>query len=226
MMLNHPIAFPPVAAVALIGLITGILFESGCTRNSDPIPSIDLGMDDDSPSLYPSFADEVVFTDEVSSNFDETDELMELTFVSGDGEDFRLDQFQGRKNVLLVFMRGFSGEICPFCTTQTSRLIRNYSEIAKRNVEVLLVYPGPRERFADFQKASTMELANSNFPFPVLFDEDLAAVEKLGIGADLAHPSTFILNKRGSIQLAYVGSNPSDRPSIKAIMSKLDSLSE
>ena len=203
-----------------IHILPMILFSSllvtGCDRGG--------GSSGRSPSL-PKIVD-VDFIDELESNHDETDGLLNLEFVDTVGDMVRLDQFQGNKNVLLVFTRGFSGQLCPFCTTQTSRLIKNYGEITKRDTEVLLVYPGSRAQLPQFQEASLQAGADEKFPFPVLLDEDLAAVTKLHIKANLAHPSTFIVDKGGNIQLAYVGSNPTDRPSIKAILSKLDSLAE
>ena len=126
---------------------------------------------------------------------------------------------------MLVFTRGFSGQLCPYCTTQTSRLIANYDQIQERDTEVLLVYPGSKAQLPQFKEAST-ESSNSEFPFPVLLDEDLAAVNRLGIAAQLAFPSTFIIDKQGQVRLSYVGSHPADRPSIKAILSQLDALKE
>ena len=55
-------------------------------------------------------------------------------------------------------------------------------------------------------------------------DEELAAVNRLGIAAQLAFPSTFIIDKQGQVRLSYVGADPTDRPSIKALIAKLDGL--
>ena len=63
-------------------------------------------------------------------------------------------------------------------------------------------------------------------PFPIWLDRDLQAVEKLGIQAQLAKPSTFILNKKGEVVLSYVGNSPQQRPSVRALLDVLDSLQE
>ena len=59
-----------------------------------------------------------------------------------------------------------------------------------------------------------MELTEKDrFPFPVLLDEDLAAVKRLGIAAQLASPSTFIIDKQGQ-GTALVRRGQSDRPAL------------
>jgi peroxiredoxin len=166
------------------------------------------------------------FLDEVESNRQDDGTVGTLKFVNTEGETVHLDQFKDEKNVLLVFTRGFSGQLCPFCTTQTSRLIANYDKFTKRDTEVLLVYPGSKAQLPLFMQASIESSESESFPFPVLLDEDLAAVKQLGIAEHLAYPSTFIIDKRGQVRLSYVGSNPADRPSIKALLSQLDRLVE
>ncbi len=174
-----------------------------------------------SPSFNPR---DVEFFDEVESNREDAAAVTELEFVDTEGEAVRLADYVGDKNVLLVFTRGFSGQLCPYCTTQTSRLIANYEEFTKRNTEVLLVYPGQKGQIESFRQASLAGSAKSSFPFPVLLDEDLAAVKRLDIAAQVAFPSSFIIDKQGRVALSYVGRDPSDRPSIKALLAQLDSL--
>jgi peroxiredoxin len=55
-------------------------------------------------------------------------------------------------------------------------------------------------------------------------DEDYQAVERLGIRADQAKPSTYILDKQGKVRFAYVGKDTTDRPSVKAMLDQLDKL--
>ncbi|TWU48666.1 thioredoxin-dependent thiol peroxidase [Rubripirellula tenax] len=166
----------------------------------------------------------VLFHDEVTSNREDDGTLANLSFVDTNGSDVSLKQYQGKQNVLLVFTRGFNGSLCPFCTTQTSRLIANHGEFAKRDTQILLVYPGSKEQLPQFIRASNDSGNSDAFPFPVLLDEDLVAVKQLGIAAHLAFPSTFLIDIRGNVRLSYVGSSPSDRPSIKALIDQIDSL--
>jgi len=124
----------------------------------------------------------------------------------------------------VVFTRGFSGRICPYCTTQTSRLIANYDEFLQRDTEVLLIYPGSTDQLPQFKQAGLAVAGEESILFPILLDLDLEAVNTLKIAAQLAKPSTFVINKQGNVVLSYVGSNPGDRPSIKAMLKLLDNL--
>ena len=64
-------------------------------------------------------------------------------------------------------------------------------------------------------------------PFPLLLDEDLKAVSFFNIASNLAHPSTFIIDKQGNIRLAYVGADmTADRPSVSAILGVLSTANE
>jgi peroxiredoxin len=127
--------------------------------------------------------------------------------------------------VVLVFTEGFSGMLCPFCKTQTSRLVANYEKFAALNAEVLVVYPGERDHLKEFIEAAQngdKEQVDA-VPFPIVLDPKLSAVKHFDISSKLAHPSTYVIDKQGNVQLAYVGKDMSpDRPSIKALLETLE----
>lgn len=218
-MFRIPIALGWVASGLLVAVI------AGCDGKT-PVPSPqDLSADSELEALLADPSG-VKFADQVESNRKVDDTIGSLQFIDTGGDPVRLEQYAGQKNILLVFTRGFSGRLCPFCTTQTSRLIANYDEFARRDTEVLLVYPGQKDQLSEFLAASMEGSDLEKFPFPVLLDEDLAAVNELNIAAQLAHPSTFIIDKQGSVKLSYVGQSPIDRPSIKALLTQLDRLQQ
>ena len=199
---------------------------TGCGDASKPLPAPeDMGSAE--PIVAPGYSipsSAIQFRDEVESNRQDDGTVRDLTFTGSDGNPVSIQDYVGKKNVLLVFTRGFSGQLCPYCTTQTSRLIANYDKFTERDTEVLLVYPGSTDQLDAFRQASMAEAEKESFPFPVLLDEDLAAVKRLNIAAQLAFPSTFIINKDGRVTLSYVGKNLTDRPSIKALLAQLDSM--
>ena len=218
-MFRIPIALGWVASGLLVAVI------AGCDGKT-PVPSPqDLSADSEMEALLADPSG-VKFADQVESNRKVDDTIGSLQFIDTGGDPVRLEQYAGQKNILLVFTRGFSGRLCPFCKTQTSRLIANYDEFARRDTEVLLVYPGQKDQLSEFLAASMEGSDLEKFPFPVLLDEDLAAVNELNIAAQLAHPSTFIIDKQGSVKLSYVGQSPIDRPSIKALLTQLDRLQQ
>lgn len=166
------------------------------------------------------------FKDDAQTNTKTADDDLALKFVDKDGKPIDLTQYRDKKNVLLVVMRGFAGMICPNCTAQTSRLIKNHEEFRKRDAEVLVVYPGPTEKVSDFVAASRTLADNDAVQFQLLLDADFTVTDKLGIRGDLAKPSTYILDKKGKVRFAYVGSSTSDRPSIKAMLTQLDNIAK
>src|SRR5438270_1065290 len=89
---------------------------------------------------------EAEFVDDAKSNTKVDADKLDLTFRDSAGAAVDLKKYRGHKNVVLVFMRGFPGYICPGCSTQTSHLIRSYDEFAKRDAEVLVVFPGRKDR--------------------------------------------------------------------------------
>jgi peroxiredoxin len=173
---------------------------------------------------YPPGYGPIEFKDDVATNF-ETGDKLPLEFRDRDGKVVKLGDYHGRKNVALIFMRGITkvpGGVCPTCSAQTSRLIANYDEFVKRDTEILVVFPGPKEHAQQYVQHIRSGTSAADMPFPVLIDEDFKALDRLGIRDDAAKPSTFLLDKQGQVRFAYVGETSTDRPSLKALYQQLD----
>lgn len=170
----------------------------------------------------------ITFIDDVASNVDVGDEIASLTFTDVEGNETQLRDYVGQKSVVLVVTRGNTNPICPYCTTQTSRLIANYSKFEDRNTEVIVVYPiehgDDAQRLESFLSASKNKLSDPSqpVPFPILLDVELKAVDQLGIRKDLSKPAAYILDANGHVRFAYVGADITDRPSVTAILKELD----
>jgi peroxiredoxin len=194
------------------------------------------------PSTLPGDAGPLIkFKDQVKPNREpKSSELGDLSFLDAAGNKVDLASYRGKSNLVLVVTRGFvgsetqvdgtsQGNFCTFCSTQTSRMIANYSKFKQRNAEVLVVFPiarqsdaGALDRFATHVQGDKKAAVDA--PFPLLLDVDLAAVDALGIRADLSKPATYILDKQGEVRFAYVGQSLSDRPSVKALLDQLDQI--
>ena len=201
--------------------LCSLLLLSGCDDAGDSPVSQQEKPPTQSSSSSP-------FWDDVETNTELPSDIDELTFVDTLNNQVKLTDYFGKQNVVLVFTRGFSGMLCPFCRTQSSRLVANYDEFKKRNAEVLLVYPGDSEHLEEFITAAKVSEKREvdKIGFPILLDPDLRAVNYLQIAADLAFPSTYILDKEGKVRFAYVGEAPNDRPSVKALLGQLDLLNQ
>lgn len=165
--------------------------------------------------------EDMVFKDNVSTNTEVPAGLDGLIFVDTEGQRVALEDFMGKKNVILVFTEGFAGMLCPFCKTQTSRLVANYDKFAELDTEILVVYPGERDHLDEFIQAArtTGREQVDRVPFPIVLDPKMTAVDYFDIRSKLAHPSTYVIDRQGNVRLAYVGADMSaDRPSVQALL--------
>ena len=178
-----------------------------------------------------SSAPEIRFKDDTVSNASPGDTILNLELVNQSGKTIRPRDLIGSHHLLLVFVRGYNGSLCPYCSAYTSGLISNFAAIAERKTNVMLVYPiakpDQKQRLDEFLKGTFQNSSSvDKVPFPVVLDIGLKAVNALGIRKDLSKPATYIVDKTGHVRFAYVGSSLADRPSIKAIMKQLDALKD
>ncbi len=147
-------------------------------------------------------------------------------FLSSDGSVLDLASYQGSKRVVLVVLRGFSGQICLNCSVQTRALARSIEEFSSRDTQVLLVYPGEARSVPQFLDAVSDLGPDFVLPFPVLLDLDFTFVRSARLEGELAKPSSFILDSSGVVRYAYIGKNLSDRPSLNDLLLALDGIAE
>jgi len=168
------------------------------------------------------------FLDDVSVQSAPQADLKTLSLTDTTGKQVVLGDVAPGRHLVVVMTRGFNGAICPYCSTQTARLIANYSQIQKLNAEVVLIYPLEADKnqslLQDFlRKVNSVDKRSAEElpPFPVLLDVGLKVVDTLGLRKDLSKPATYILDPTGSVRFAYVGNTLNDRPSVKAIVQQL-----
>ena len=207
-----------VAAIAI-----GIF---GCANPDRDIPAVNGNANTGDSSGTDNNVAEISFKDDVVSNVNLPQSVEELSFIDTEGNRIAIADFKGKKNVVLVFTEGFNKMLCPFCKTQTSRLIANYDKFQALDTEILVVYPGETDHLDEFiESAGTIDKKQVDaVPFPIVLDQNFEAVDFFDIRSKLAHPSTYIINKAGSVVLAYVGADmTADRPSIKAMLEQVAS---
>lgn len=146
------------------------------------------------------------------------------SFVDSRGATVNLADFKGKKSLVLVFTRGFSGYICPLCASYTAQIAYRYKDIAAAGAEVLVVFPGSPDKVQDFIRAAKEIVEQEGagaLPFPVLLDVSLKNVKAFGIEGDLAKPSTYVIDRDGVVRYAFVGSQPHERPDVATILAEL-----
>jgi peroxiredoxin len=148
--------------------------------------------------------------------------MPQTRFLGSDGSVLDLANWKGKK-VVLVVMRGFSGQVCIYCATQTAALAEAAAGLRDKGVETLVVYPGPPAAVPAFLKA-VASLRGSPPPLPVALDAGLTLVRGLKIAGNLSLPATFILDGEGIVRWTYVGTSIADRPSVVDIRTALDGI--
>jgi peroxiredoxin len=138
--------------------------------------------------------------------------LPQQRFLASDGAVYDLADHRGRP-VVVVVMRGFSGQVCLYCAAQTAALSDNVGRFTQAHADVLVVYPGPAESVPAFVQA-VQSLRRDPPPMPLALDVSLALVRGLGIEGNLAKPTALVLDGQGIVRYAYTGSSIADRPSV------------
>ncbi|MCZ7646572.1 MAG: redoxin domain-containing protein [Planctomycetota bacterium] len=148
-------------------------------------------------------------------------------FVDSEGKLADLSSYAGKKSIVLVFMKGYySGGVCIYCTQQTTELAKSVEKFHAAGAEVFVVFPGPEryiQTFVDSVK-NFQKLDDPRFrlPFQVLLDADVAAAKLLGISGDLAHPTTYLIDRQGVVRYQKVGRTIHDRPKVEEMLKELE----
>jgi peroxiredoxin len=90
---------------------------------------------------------------------------------SGQGPEVALDDYRGKKNVIVWFTKGMA---CPFCRQQMSQLGRAHAEFAARDAELVEVTNTPPERARVYAQKFGLR-------FPYLCDPDHRVRREWGI---------------------------------------------
>ena len=144
---------------------------------------------------------------------------------AGSSEPFDLDALRGERNVLLVILRGFGGQVCIYCTAQLKALGKERARLERGDTEVCIVYPGPRSGLDAFLEAWNLTFGyGQQPPWTMLYDADLQLVDALGLRDNIAVPSSLLLDKQGVVRWSHVGQNHADRPAATEILEQIEAL--
>jgi antitoxin component YwqK of YwqJK toxin-antitoxin module/peroxiredoxin len=144
--------------------------------------------------------------------------LPQNRFLSSTGSVIDLTRFG--KPVVVCVMRGFSGQVCIYCATQTAAIANHYRRFTDAGAEVVIIYPGPTEAVPTFVQA-VQSLRQDPPPMPIGLDVSLLLVRGLGVEENLAKPTSLILDRDGTVTYAYVGASIADRPSVEDLLKAL-----
>jgi peroxiredoxin len=141
-----------------------------------------------------------------------------------EGKMVRLSDLTPRGPVVLVVLRGFPGYQCPYCNRQVQDFLQKAPDFAASGAHVVMVYPGPRQ---DLGSRATEFLTGKTLPanFDLLLDPDYELTNRYGLRWDApnetAYPSTFVLDRGGTIFFTKIVKAHSGRATAQEILDVL-----
>lgn len=126
-----------------------------------------------------------------------------------------LEDFKGKKGVLLLFYRG---SWCPYCVSQLDDIQNLLPTLSRYGVQLLAISP-------DNAKKSAKLAERFNRPYVFLADQDLAVAEAYGLKKNrkLPHPAIFLVDQEGKVIWYHVDQNYKQRPSALQLKAVLNS---
>lgn len=143
------------------------------------------------------------------------------------GATFTLRDGLAKGPVVLVVLRGYPGYQCPLCTRQVAEFASKAEAFRSAGARVVMVYPGPSD---ELSKRADEFLKGKALPegFTLLLDPDYAFTKGYGLrwGApkETAYPSTFVIDRDGTIRFAKVSKTHGGRSSAAEVMEALGRL--
>lgn len=149
----------------------------------------------------------------------------DFTLSTPTGKVVQLSKELHGHELVLVVLRGFPGYQCPYCTKQVHDFVDHAQDFATRNVRVLLVYPGPPADLDQHAKEFLAKQADLPANIVLVTDPAYKATNLYGLRWDAsnetAYPSTFIVDKRGTIVFEKISHSHGDRLSAQDALDHL-----
>jgi peroxiredoxin len=160
---------------------------------------------------------------------------IDAVLVDAAGKPVHLSDWRGKRALVLLFMRGFTGEFaCFHCSHQIAAWKEAYARVQAAGAEVVAVLPGAKSPSGFLEKVAAVLDDKSGpdyaVPFPVLVDPDFSACRTFLVNFDprpdafpfpVSEPATLVLDKEGRLVYARHGVDPSDRPKVELILEVL-----
>jgi peroxiredoxin len=148
----------------------------------------------------------------------------DFTLSTPEGKHVRLSDVMSRGPVVLVVLRGYPGYQCPYCNRQVQDFIQKAQSFADAGAHIVLVYPGPAQ---DLGAKANKFLADKKLPdhFDLVLDPDYEVTNLYGLRWDAPHetayPSTFPIDRRGTIFFSKIVKEHGARTSAAEILDAL-----
>jgi peroxiredoxin len=139
----------------------------------------------------------------------------DFTLSTPTGKTVTLSAEQSGHDLVLVILRGFPGYQCPYCVKQVHDFVDHASDFKAKNTRVLLIYPGPPADLDQHAKAFLEKQAELPSNIVLVTDPDYKVTNLYGLRWDAPHetayPSTFLLDKKGTVVFEKISHSHGDR---------------
>ncbi|WP_411282449.1 peroxiredoxin family protein [Gemmatimonas sp.] len=160
---------------------------------------------------------------------------IERVAVGGMAPDFTLAKFGGgtttlssmrsKKNVVLVFYRGYW---CPYCITQLKEMRALLSDELKKDTEMLVVSIDDDKG----TQAAVTRIGADGMPpdFTFLSDPDHTVIGRYGVmnpagsRRGIPHPATYVIDKKGVVRWRDVQTDYKIRPTNAAVLNAVKAI--
>jgi peroxiredoxin len=171
----------------------------------------------------------------VAARWKDGETPVDATLVDAAGRPVQLADFRGKRALVLLFMRGFTGEFaCFHCSHQIAAWKEAHARVQAAGAEVIAVLPGAKGPRGFLEKVAAVldDKAGPDYtvPFPVLADPDFSACRTFLVNFDpradafpfpVSEPATVVLDRDGRLVFVDHGTDPSDRPKVDPILDVL-----
>lgn len=151
----------------------------------------------------------------------------DFTLARYGGGTVTLSQYRGKKNVVLVFYRGYW---CPYCINQLREMRSLLSDELKKDTELLVVsIDGENETKMAVTRIAKDDGVQPDFSF--LSDPEHAVIARYGVlnpagsRKGIPHPATYVIDKKGVVRWRDVQTDYKIRPTNTAVLTALQSVS-
>jgi peroxiredoxin len=149
----------------------------------------------------------------------------DFTLSTPTGKAVTLSAEQSGHDLVLVILRGFPGFLCPYCVKQVHDFADHASDFKAKNTRVLLVYPGPPADLDEHAKKFLEKQADLPSNIVLVTDPDYKVTNLYGLRWDAwhetAYPSTFVLDKKGTVVFEKISHGHGDRLSAQDALDHL-----
>src|ERR1035438_9707616 len=139
----------------------------------------------------------------------------DFSLLASSGKMVKLSQMNPNGYLVMVFYRGYW---CGACQEQLADLKADYPKFTSLHTALVAISVDTLEESADLDR-------QWNFPFPLLSDPQLEAIDSYGarhVGGhgihDIARPTVVIIDPKHVVRYKYIGKNAGDRPTDNEIL--------